>query len=279
MWSHHHAQPRRLGRNEWPAHVRLSLRSLRRRLPPARPASSPRFAASADGVPEVLASFASRSPPRRRRRCPRPRHQQRCSRFRNLSFDEIEEAAVGRRRRFEQVIAVRSSGPVRRAQPPSVPAPFLGHSHDIDDATIQEMVNQHLYVPAPSTTTTTTWSLTEKIGYGSDSRPAQAFIDRRSGDRRRAHEAGAEVGHGLQRRLHHVQQKQPRTPSHVEAGMTPEPALPHRHHQRRRTPRRFHPNPATSPLVLRASSPVEGGPLADVGVAINNIRWVMESGS
>ena len=199
--------------------------------------------------------------------------------FETYSFEEMK-AAVDAAHQFGKKIAIHSYGPDGARDAVRAGTDSLEHATDMDDATIHEMAKRGtFYVP---TIDHNRYYLDngDKIGYvpGYKER-LQAFIPRNLETARKAFKAGVKFAMGSVAIYTMFGENTRELGWFVKAGMTPEQAL-----------RTATTNPAEllgKEKELGAVAPgyfadlvaVEGDPLADINVSINNVKWVMKDGA
>jgi len=247
---------------------------------PYKPGLNPPLGGIADGVPEVLRSvrqqvaagadviklYASTGT------------DDDVTQFQTYSYDEIK-AAVDAAHQFGKKIAIHSYGPDGARDAVRAGTDSLEHATDMDDATIQEMVKRGtFYVPTIDHNRyyLDNW---QKIGYANGfQEKTKAFIERNLETARKAHKAGVKFAMGSDAIYTMFGENTRELGWFVKAGMTPEQAL--------RTATTNAAELLGHPTELGAVGPgyfadlvaVEGDPLANIDVAIKNVRWVMKSG-
>jgi imidazolonepropionase-like amidohydrolase len=198
--------------------------------------------------------------------------------FQTYSYDEIK-AAVDAAHQFGKKIAVHSYGPDGARDAVRAGTDSLEHATDMDDATIQEMAKHGtFYVPTIDHNRyyLDNW---RKIGYANGfQEKTKAFIERNLETARKAFKAGVKFAMGSDAIYTMFGENTRELGWFVKAGMTPEQAL--------RTATTNAAELLGHPTELGAVAPgyfadlvaVEGDPLANIDVAIKNVRWVMKSG-
>jgi imidazolonepropionase-like amidohydrolase len=199
--------------------------------------------------------------------------------FQTYSYDEIK-AAVDAAHQFGRKIAIHSYGPDGARDAVRAGTDSLEHATDMDDTTIQEMAKRGtFYVPTIDHNRyyLDNW---KKIGYADGFQAkTRAFIERNLETARKAHKAGVKFAMGSDAIYTMFGENTRELGWFVKAGMTPEQAL-----------RTATTNAAAllgKPNELGAVAPgyyadlvaVEGDPLSNIDVAIQNVRWVMKAGS
>src|SRR5260221_4175160 len=247
---------------------------------PSKPGLNPPLGGIADGVPEVLRAvrqqvaagadviklYASTGT------------DDDVTQFQTYSYDEIK-AAVDAAHQFGKKIAIHSYGPDGARDAVRAGTDSLEHATDMDDATIQEMAKRGtFYVPTIDHNRyyLDNW---QKIGYADGfQEKTEAFIERNLKTASKAHKAGVKFAMGSDAIYTMFGENTRELGWFVKAGMTPEQAL--------RTATTNAAELLGHPTELGAVAPgyfadlvaVEGDPLANIDVAIKNVRWVMKSG-
>jgi imidazolonepropionase-like amidohydrolase len=198
--------------------------------------------------------------------------------FETYSYDEIK-AAVDAAHQFGKKIAIHSYGPDGARDAVRAGTDSLEHATDMDDATIQEMARRGtFYVPTIDHNRyyLDNW---QQIGYANGfQEKTKAFIERNLETARKAFKAGVKFAMGSDAIYTMFGENTRELGWFVKAGMTPEQAL--------RTATTNAAELLGKPTELGAVAPgyfadlvaVEGDPLANIDVAIKNVRWVMKSG-
>jgi imidazolonepropionase-like amidohydrolase len=198
--------------------------------------------------------------------------------FQTYSYDEIK-AAVDAAHQFGKKIAIHSYGPDGGRDAVRAGTDSLEHATDLDDATIQEMAKRGtFYVPTIDHNRyyLDNW---QKIGYANGfQEKTKAFIERNLETARKAHKAGVKFAMGSDAIYTMFGENTRELRWFVKAGMTPEQAL--------RTATTNAAELLGHATELGAVAPgyyadlvaVEGDPLSNIDVTIENVRWVMKSG-
>lgn len=198
--------------------------------------------------------------------------------FQTYNYEEIK-AAVDTAHQFGKKIAIHSYGPDGARDAVRAGTDSLEHATDMDDATIAEMAKHGtFYVP---TIDHNRYYIDngDKIGYAPGYKEKlQAFIPRNLETARKAFKAGVKFAMGSDAIYTMFGQNTRELGWFVKAGMTPEQAL--------RTATTNAAELLGKEKELGAAAPgyfadlvaVEGDPLADISVVLNNVRWVMKSG-
>src|SRR2546428_542092 len=156
----------------------------------------------------------------------------------------------------------------------------LEHATDMDDATIQEMAKRGtFYVPTIDHNRyyLDNW---QKIGYANGfQEKTKAFIERNLETARKAHKAGVKFAMGSDAIYTMFGQNTRELGWFVKAGMSPEQALRTATTNAAELLGKEKDLGAVAPGYFADLVAVEGDPLADINVAINNVRWVMKAGA
>src|SRR5215467_8344224 len=198
--------------------------------------------------------------------------------FQTYNYDEIK-AAVDTAHQFGKKIAIHSYGPDGARDAVRAGTDSLEHATDMDDATILEMVKRGtFYVPTidHNRCYVENW---QKIGYADGFQAkSRAYIDRNLETARRAHKAGVKIAMGSDAIYSMFGENTRELGWFVKAGMTPEEAL------RTATVNAAELLGKKDELGAVAAGyyadlvAVEGDPMADIGVAIGKVKWVMKGG-
>src|ERR1700739_4847022 len=198
--------------------------------------------------------------------------------FQTYNFEEIK-AAVDAAHQFGKKIAIHSYGPDGARHAVRAGTDSLEHATDMDDATIQEMVKRGtFYVPTIDHNRyyLDNW---QKIGYANGfQEKTKAFIERNLETARKAHKAGVKFAMGSDAIYTMFGQNTRELGWFVKAGMTPEQALRTATTNAAELLGKEKELGAVAPGYFADLVAVEGDPLSNIDVAINNVRWVMKSG-
>jgi imidazolonepropionase-like amidohydrolase len=196
--------------------------------------------------------------------------------FQTYSYEEIK-AAVDAAHQFGKKIAIHSYGPDGARDAVRAGTDSLEHATDMDDATIQEMVKRGtFYVPTIDHNRyyLDNW---QKIGYANGfQEKTKAFIERNLATARKAYKAGVKFAMGSDAIYTMFGQNTRELGWFVKAGMTPEQALRTATTNGAELLGKEKELGAVAPGYFADLVAVEGDPLADINVAINNVRWVMK---
>jgi imidazolonepropionase-like amidohydrolase len=199
--------------------------------------------------------------------------------FETYSYEEIK-AAVDMAHKFGKKIAVHSYGPDGARDAVRAGADSVEHATDMDDATIQEMVKRGtFYVP---TIDHNRYYIEngDKIGYAPGYKERlQTFIPRNLETARRAFKAGVKIAMGSDAIYTMFGQNTRELGWFVKAGMTPEQALRTATVNAAALLGKENELGAVAPGYFADLAAVEGDPLVDINVALNNVKWVMKAGA
>ena len=196
-----------------------------------------------------------------------------------LTFDEMK-AAVDAAHATNHPVAIHSYGPSGVKDAVRAGADSIEHGIDLDDETIAEMVKRGtVWVPTIDHNRYYV-DAKDEFGFAAETiPPLRAYIEKNLESTRRAFKAGVKLGMGSDAVYSMFGQNTRELGWFVRAGMTPGQALA---------------TATTIPAALLghakdlgAIAPgyfadlvaVDGDPLADIGVVIDNVRWVMKGGT
>jgi imidazolonepropionase-like amidohydrolase len=249
--------------------------------PTGKPVAAVAGTATADGVPEVLRAvrqqvaagadvikmYASTGT------------DDDTSGFETYNYDEIK-AAVDAAHQFGKRIAVHSYGPDGARDAMRAGADSVEHATDMDDATIAEMVKRGtFYVPTIDHNRyyIDNW---QKIGYADGFQAkSKAYIEQNLETARRAHKAGVKIAMGSDAIYSMFGENTRELGWFVKAGMTPEEALKTATVNAAELLGKKDELGAVAPGCFADLVAVDGDPTADIGVAINKVKWVMKGGA
>jgi imidazolonepropionase-like amidohydrolase len=199
--------------------------------------------------------------------------------FQTYSYEEIK-AAVDAAHKFGKKIAIHSYGPDGARDAVRAGTDSLEHASDMDDATIQEMVKRGtFYVP---TIDHNRYYIDngDKIGYPPGYKEKlQAFIPRNLETARKAFKAGVKFAMGSDAIYTMFGQNTRELGWFVKAGMTPEQALRTATTNAAELLGKESELGAVAPGYLADLVAVDGDPLSDINVVLNNVKWVMKDGA
>jgi imidazolonepropionase-like amidohydrolase len=198
--------------------------------------------------------------------------------FETYSYEEIE-AAVASAHQFGKKIAIHSYGPDGARDAVRAGTDSLEHATDMDDATIAEMVKRGtFYVPTIDHNRyyLENW---QKIGYADGFQAkSRAYIERNVETARKAHEAGVKIAMGSDAIYSMFGENTRELAWFVKAGMTPEEALKTATVNAAELLGKKEELGSVAPGYFADLIAVEGDPTADIGAAINKVKWVMKGG-
>src|SRR5437763_817003 len=198
--------------------------------------------------------------------------------FQTYNYEEIK-AAVDAAHKFGKKIAIHSYGPDGARDAVRAGTDSLEHATDMDDATIQEMAKRGtFYVPTIDHNRyyLDNW---QKVGYAPGYKEKlQAFIPRNLETARKAFKAGVKFAMGSDAIYTMFGQNTRELGWFVKAGMTPEQALGTATSNAAELLGKEKEIGTVAPGFFADLVAVEGDPLADINVVLNNVRWVMKSG-
>src|SRR6266852_4826982 len=199
--------------------------------------------------------------------------------FQTYSYEEIK-AAVDAAHKFGKKIAIHSYGPDGARDAVRAGTDSLEHATDIDDATIQEMAKRGtFYVPTIDHNRyyLDNW---QKIGYANGfQEKTKAFIERNLETARKAFKAGVKFAMGSDAIYTMFGQNTRELGWFVKAGMTPEQALQTATVNGAALLGIEKELGAVAPGYFADLVAVEGDPLVDINVVLNNVKWVMKDGA
>ncbi len=199
--------------------------------------------------------------------------------FETYTYEEMK-AAVEMAHQFGKKIAIHSYGPNGARDAVRAGTDSLEHATDMDDATIQEMLKRGtFYVP---TIDHNRYYIEngEKIGYAPGYKEKlQGFIPRNLETARKAFKAGVKFAMGSDAIYTMFGQNTRELGWFVKAGMTPEQALRTATTNAAELLGKEKELGAVAPGYFADLVAVEGDPLTDVNVVLDNVKWVMKGGS
>jgi imidazolonepropionase-like amidohydrolase len=199
--------------------------------------------------------------------------------FETYTFEEMK-AAVDMAHQFGKKIAIHSYGPDGARDAVRAGTDSLEHATDMDDATIREMAKRGtFYVP---TIDHNRYYIDngDKIGYAPGYKERlQAFIPRNLETARKAFKAGVKFAMGSDAIYTMFGENTRELGWFVKAGMSPEQALRTATTNGAELLGKEKDLGAVAPGYLADLVAVEGDPLADINVVLNNVKWVMKDGA
>jgi imidazolonepropionase-like amidohydrolase len=198
--------------------------------------------------------------------------------FQTYNYEEIK-AAVDAAHQSGKKIAIHSYGPAGARDAVRAGTDSLEHATDMDDATIQEMVERGTYYVPTIDHNRYYIENGDKIGYAPGYKERlQAFIPRNLETVRRAFKAGVKIAMGSDAIYTMFGENTRELGWFVKAGMTPEQALQTATTNAATLLGKEKELAAVAPGYLADLVAVEGDPLADINVVLHNVKWVMKDG-
>ena len=199
--------------------------------------------------------------------------------FQTYSHEEIK-AAVDTAHQFGKKIATHSYGPDGARDAVRAGTDSLEHATDLDEATIREMVKRGTYYVPTIDHNRYYLDNWQKIGYADGFQAkTKAFIERNLETARKAHKAGVKFAMGSDAIYTMFGENTRELGWFVKAGMTPEQALQTATVNAAALLGKEKELGAVAPGYLADLVAVEGDPLADINVVLNNVKWVMKDGA
>jgi imidazolonepropionase-like amidohydrolase len=199
--------------------------------------------------------------------------------FETYTYEEMK-AAVDTAHQFGKKIAIHSYGPDGARDAVRAGADSIEHATDMDDATIHEMARRGtFYVP---TIDHNRYYIDngDIIGYAPGFKERlQAFIPRNLETARKAHKTGVKIAMGSDAIYTMFGENTRELGWFVKAGMTPEQALRTATSNAAELLGKEKELGAVAPGYFADLVAVEGDPLADLNVVLNNVKWVMKDGA
>src|SRR5438445_2285155 len=198
--------------------------------------------------------------------------------FETYTFDEMK-AAADTAHQFGKKIAIHSYGPDGARDAVRAGTDSLEHATDMDDATIQDMAKRGTFCVPTIDHNRYYIDNGDKIGYAPGYKERlQAFIPRNLETARKAFKAGVKFAMGSDAIYTMFGENTRELGWFVKAGMSPEQALRTATTNAAELLGKEKELGAVAPGYFGDLVAVEGDPLADINVAINNVRWVMKAG-
>jgi imidazolonepropionase-like amidohydrolase len=199
--------------------------------------------------------------------------------FETYSYDEIK-AAVDAAHQAGKRIAIHSYGPAGARDAVRAGTDSLEHATDMDDATIQEMARRGTYYVPTIDHNRYYVENGDRIGYAPGYKERlTAFIQRNLETARKARKAGVRFAMGSDAVYTMFGENTRELGWFVRAGMTPEEALRTATVNAAALLGREKELGAVAPGFFADLVAVEGDPLADIGVVVEKVRWVMKGGA
>ena len=196
-----------------------------------------------------------------------------------LTFDEMK-AAVDAAHAQHRPVAIHSYGPSGVKDAVRAGADSIEHGIDLDEETMADMVRRGtVWVPTIDHNRYYV-EARDEFGFAPDTiPPLQAYIEKNLESTRRAFKAGVTIGMGSDAVYSMFGQNTRELGWFVKAGMTPAQALASATTIPAALLGHARDLGAIAPGYFADLVAVDGDPLADVNVVINNVRWVMKGGS
>ncbi len=199
--------------------------------------------------------------------------------FQTYTYDEMK-AAADLAHKYGKRLAVHSYGPDGAKDAVRAGADSVEHATDMDDATIADMVRRGtFYVP---TIDHNRYYVDNYVAFGWTPEIAAGlndYIRRNFETARRANKAGVKFAMGSDALFTMCGQNTRELGWFVKLGMTPEQALATATTNAATLLGKDKEIGAVAPGYFADVVAVDGDPLADINVAINNVRWVMKGGA
>ncbi len=193
---------------------------------------------------------------------------------------EEMQAAVTLAHQAGKRIAIHSYGPDGARTAVRAGTDSVEHAIDIDDATLQEMARKKVvYVP---TIDHNRYYAEERALFGYSAEDAERlsdFVRRNLETTRRAHRAGVPIAMGSDSVFTMFGQNTRELEQLVKAGLTPTQALAAATTVGAAVLGMEKDLGTVAPGYYADLVAVEGDPLADIGVVVRNVRWVMKGGA
>ena len=199
--------------------------------------------------------------------------------FQTVTYEEMK-AAVDVTHAMGKRIAIHSYGPTGVRDAVRAGADSIEHGADLDDATIAEMARKKIYFVPTIDHNRYYFDNAERFRYqpGAKERLTD-YIERNLESTRRAIKAGVQVVMGSDAIFDMFGQNTRELEWFVKAGMTPAQALASATTTAARMMGMEKEIGSVAPGFYADIVAVEGDPLKNVGVIVNNVRWVMKDGA
>ncbi|PYP89596.1 MAG: amidohydrolase family protein [Blastocatellia bacterium AA13] len=199
--------------------------------------------------------------------------------FQTFTFEEMK-AAVDIAHKYGKRIAIHSYGPDGARDAARAGADSIEHATDMDDATIAMMAKQKTFYVPTIDHNRYYIEFRDQYGYGPEvAERLNDYIARNLETARRAHKAGVRFAMGSDAVFTGFGQNTRELSWFVKAGMTPAQALAAATSNGAALLGSEKSLGAIAPGFYADIVAVEGDPLADINVVINNVRWVMKGGA
>ena len=199
--------------------------------------------------------------------------------FQTVTYEEMK-AAVDVVHGMGKKVAIHSYGPSGARDAIRAGADSLEHATDMDDETIAEMVRKNVYYVPTIDHNRYYYDNAERFNYAPGAKERLTdFIARNLETARKAVKAGARLVMGSDAIYTMFGQNTRELGWFVKAGMTPEQALASATSTAAKMLAMEKSIGAVAPGFYADIVAVEGDPLGDINVVINNVRWVMKGGA
>ena len=199
--------------------------------------------------------------------------------FQTVMYEEMK-AAVDVVHGMGKKVAIHSYGPTGGRDAIRAGADSLEHATDMDDETIAEMVRKKVYYVPTIDHNRYYYDNAEKLNYAPGAKERLTdFISRNLETTRKAFKAGAQIIMGSDAIYTMFGQNTRELGWFVKAGMSPEQALSSATSSAAKMLAMDKQIGGVAPGFYADIVAVEGDPLANIDVVINNVRWVMKGGA
>ncbi len=198
--------------------------------------------------------------------------------FQTVTYEEMK-AAVAVVHGMGKKVAIHSYGPSGARDAIRAGADSLEHATDMDDEAIAEMVRKNVYYVPTIDHNRYYYDNAERFNYTSGAKERLTdFITRNLETARKAVKAGARLVMGSDAIYTMFGQNTRELGWFVKAGLTPEQALASATSTAAKMLAMDKSIGAVAPGFFADLVAVEGDPLTNIDVVINNVRWVMKGG-
>ena len=198
--------------------------------------------------------------------------------FQTVTYEEMK-AAVDVVHGMGKKVAIHSYGPSGARDAIRAGADSLEHATDMDDEAIAEMVRKNVYYVPTIDHNRYYYDNAERFNYTSGAKERLTdFITRNLETARKAVKAGARLVMGSDAIYTMFGQNTRELGWFVKAGLTPEQALASATSTAAKMLAMDKSIGAVAPGFFADLVAVEGDPLTNIDVVINNVRWVMKGG-
>ncbi len=199
--------------------------------------------------------------------------------FQTVMYEEMK-AAVDVVHAMGKKVAIHSYGPTGGRDAIRAGADSLEHAADMDDETIAEMVRKKVYYVPTIDHNRYYFDNAEKLNYAPGAKERLTdFISRNLETTRKAFRAGAQIVMGSDAIYTMFGQNTRELGWFVKAGMSPEQALSAATGTAAKMLAMEKQIGGVAPGFYADIVAVEGDPLTNIDVVINNVRWVMKGGA